>query len=204
MSICNAYVTADMALVAVDTAAANYRDPQNPIYLNVQKAMIHGDVLVASVGGLGLSVELHTALLRTGMFWRIDEVLAQLPSLLTAAEHLHHGAMKSEGVTADRPLIGQHQITVVGWSERLGRIKACVAELRPHGWQIDEIVNWSLSPKVSGITADDLSTISGMKATAAHQVAGAKEADSAIPIGGELILYQVVRDGITVRKLGAI
>lgn len=203
MSICNVYVDADVALVVVDTAALMTNPDGSTVSLEAQKAMIHGDVLVATRGGMGIPSALHSLFLLHAKRWHTDEALKELPAMLDRAYQEQRCVFAEAGI--DMPDSARtSEIVVVGWSKRLQRIKAVVATLEGSEWTIEEITATSVAPAVEGVTRDEVAIIPGMQALAARQVAAFKAADPQAPIGGELTLYRVDREGFLVKKLGAV
>lgn len=59
-------------------------------------------------------------------------------------------------------------------------------------------------PGIPGAERLDLSTPVGMLAAAQAQTAHFKTIDPAAPIGGDLIVYEIMKGGIILREMGAI
>lgn len=204
MSICNVAITPGKILVAVDTAVAGCRIGEKPTTATMQKAVIVGDTVIASRGSVSTLYFAAFQAMSVQTYLEIDVLASMLPTILTGAykQTLAHRA--SLGETASGYGDGC-EMTVAGWSPKSGEPRAMVATMRPDGrCYVEQIHTTCAGPDFPGGATADLSTPMAMLAAARAQVEAFAKIDPEAPIGGELLLYEVMQGGIVMRKLGRI
>lgn len=204
MSICNVAITPGKILVAVDTAVAGCRIGDAPTTGHMQKAIIVGDTVIASRGGLSY---LHISAIQAmsiQTYLDIDVLASALPMLMQRA---HVQTLQHRASTGGK--VNDHgegcEMTIAGWSPQTGQPRALVATLTSDGrCQVETIHTTCAGPDFPGGSTADLSTQLAMLEAARAQVKHFAETDPDAPIGGELVLYELMQGGIIMRKLGAI
>lgn len=204
MSICNVAITPTKILVAVDTAIAGCRIGDTPTTGHMQKAVIVGDTVIASRGGLSNLYFAAFQAMSIQTYLDVDVLASALPTLMQQAhvQTLHERA--KVGGTVSSHAEGC-EMTIAGWSPQTGQPRALVATMTPDGrCYVETIHSTAAGPDFPGASTADLSTPLAMLAAARSQAEAFAKVDPQAPIGGELVLYEVMQGGIIMRKLGAI
>ncbi|WP_394000523.1 hypothetical protein ACF3M1_10810 [Luteimonas sp. WGS1318] len=204
MSICNVAITPGKILVAVDTAVAGCRIGDAPTTGHMQKAVIVGDTVIASRGGISNLYFAAFQAMSIETYLDIDVLAASLPVLLARAHTQTLQARAHAGGVANSHAEGC-EMTVAGWSPQTGQPRALIATMTPDGrCMVEQIHSTCAGPDFPGGSSADLSTPGAMLTAARAQVEAFAKVDPNAPIGGELVLYELMQGGVIVRKMGAI
>ncbi|PBS11939.1 hypothetical protein CMZ82_12440 [Lysobacteraceae bacterium NML93-0792] len=204
MSIVNVSVSPGRAIVAVDTAVAGCRIGDLPTTGRAQKAHIIGTAVIAGRGNVGMLKFVCLELMNIDAIADVDLIVASLPMVLPRAKaHLDHAQAQAGGVAG--PYAQGCELAVVGWSQQRGALRAITADFKDDGRvYLDEIHSTCAGPGIPGAESMDMSTPVAMQTLARAQVAHLASVDPEAPIGGELIVYEVMQGGIIMRQMGAI
>ena len=205
MSILNIGVSPAKILFAVDTMSASGAAGQALTYGPSQKSMILGSAVVGGRGNVGIFKLACLELLGMDEFLDVDLIVAMLPRVLGSARANAREILKRKGAGPNPHDDGRCEFNVAGWSEKRQRLRAVASELTADGrCMLDEVETYCASPGIPGAERLDLSTPVGMLAAAQAQTAHFKTIDPAAPIGGDLIVYEIMKGGIILREMGAI
>lgn len=196
MSILNAHIRRDRALIAVDTLC-KLKTPlsDEPIFLEVSKAVpfVHANAVLAGRGD-------HTVLLEVAQ--RMNLTLSDM-QIEDMADSLHHLANSLQ----PRPVFSPTELLVVGWSRREKRILAARCEQTVEGtaFRVTSREEWDELGPDMGLTAmPAISTLSEMGMLARRQVAWHRERLPDEVIGGRLVLIEVGNSTMTMRDGGSL
>lgn len=199
MSLLNIVVGEQLAWAAFDTQGKSIED--GPKYWRWSKAipLVHANCLLCCRGERLFFAQAFLNLLGTNGFDDFDTIEARFPEVLNASLRDYIAYTKHLGVNISS--VG-NEICLLGWSETRGR-PCLIASHRSPGATAFEIneSRCRVAPAVESSLLGDLSTVPAMIRLAREQVASFRSQAPDEPIGGELIIAEITRAGMSFRKI---
>lgn len=201
MTILDAFVARDHALVVADTAAT-IPDPA-PRTANVTKllALPHARAVLSGRGSLLFIVSAYSGFCLCGAE-TVDEMAETMPALLPAI----HAAAATQAAKAQLEVknFERQSLLLVGWSPRRQRAVgwSYVQTDAETGFVAEEVEEFYLGPWESELgPAPEPRTLPQLIDTAERQRAWIRRQHPDTAAGGELIAAHVDREGVTLRAV---
>lgn len=144
MSLLNAWVRPDRAIVVVDTASGTIVGGHR-FEASKVAVVAHAPMLLAAVGISTLAHGIAAQALFCEGMGSFDLILEQMPNMLATA----HAAMVKQGRengVDDRILFHRHVVVCIGWSATRQRIEGKAHQAQPDGTWLSGDLGWCCVP----------------------------------------------------------
>lgn len=194
MSLLLAHVSPMRAMIATDTAA-QLAQGLRPIQTSKMAVLPHLHAVVACIG----NVDAHAAISS-----QMTALNGDLDAFFDAPLSLINPAYSEYARQVGDALVREMQgVAVVGWSPKSGRVIGVYAERisNANGFESFDINGTIANPRWPSYEHQDRSTDAALVEAACKQVAYVREAVPECPIGGQLTIAEIDRDGIQLRRV---
>lgn len=214
MSLLNIYLAAHRALVGVDTAcglvpgqsmedwcAANAPGQRLPAELSKLWPIAHAGAVIACRGTALFGLEVFCAASMLPSVDAIEDGMGELLKHIGAA----NDARQAAAHMPDSFRYAKQEIALVGWSQREGAMIATVWEREAGAGQrfvVDQVDRFAAPWETEWGEAIEPRTDHDMLQLARAQVPRFRAAHPGAPIGGRLIVAEVMRGAVAVREVG--